>query len=120
MTYLESEIIEDLKPFLNTELLKDLYCYKSINYRGQTTDSKNYFSEVISKFILDNSIDFNNIENCRFHKNTKCFNKVDIAWRRNHIAINLGQHMLIHGGLDDKDLVLNDMHILQYNEMIFS
>ena len=62
MTYLESEIIEDLKPFLNTELLKDLYCYKSINYRGQTTDSKNYFSEVISKFILDNSIDFNNIE----------------------------------------------------------
>jgi len=45
---------------------------------------------------------------------------MDTPWRKNHIAVNVGQHMLIHGGLDDKDNVLNDCHLLLYIEMRWS
>jgi len=59
-----------------------------------------------------------NLVTCTYAKNTYCSNKIDLPEiRKNHVAVNVGQHMLVHGGLDEKDHVINDAHILSYKDM---
>jgi hypothetical protein len=41
-----------------------------------------------------------------------CSNKLELKWRRNHIAIGVGYHMYIHGGIDELDHYLSDSYIL--------
>ena len=60
MGYKKSEITNRLNGINN---LEDLYVEKMINYTGNTTDTKEKYTEVIAKEILDNfnKFDFNNI-----------------------------------------------------------
>lgn len=67
MNYSENEIKEKFKQELelDSNSLKKIYCSKMVNYKGRTTDTKRYYTEVISELILDNlkngSVDFNTI-----------------------------------------------------------
>lgn len=46
-------------------------------------------------------------------------NKITVPFRRSHIAISIGQSMLIHGGIDETDMMLNDIWIYDYNKNRF-
>jgi hypothetical protein len=37
------------------------------------------------------------------------------VWRKNHIAVGIGNVMLIHGGIDENDRFLSDAWILEFN-----
>jgi hypothetical protein len=42
----------------------------------------------------------------------KCFNKLGLKWRRNHIGHALNSQMIIHGGIDENNSILGDTFIL--------
>lgn len=42
----------------------------------------------------------------------RCYNKLNLRWRRNHIAEAIGTHMYIHGGIDENGDFLHDSFIL--------
>lgn len=44
----------------------------------------------------------------------KCFNKTEVKWRRHHVALSIGPHMFINGGLDDNDNILSDSWLLEF------
>lgn len=55
MGYKKSEIINNLN---RINKLEDLYIEKMINYKGNTNDTKEKYTEVIAKEILDNPNEF--------------------------------------------------------------
>ena len=47
-TYSKNEILEEIQDMVN------LYKRKVVNYRGKTSDSKDYYTEVVAEWILKN------------------------------------------------------------------
>ena len=37
-----------------------------------------------------------------------------IPLRKNHIACSIGNHMFVHGGIDENENILNDTYLLSY------
>jgi hypothetical protein len=51
----------------------------------------------------------------------QCENYQKVLWRRNHIAISVGNCMIIHGGIDDDDInYLNDIWYFDYEKLKWS
>ena len=50
----------------------------------------------------------------------QCENYQKVLWRRNHIAISVGNCMIIHGGIDDDNNYLNDIWYFDYNKLNWS
>ena len=59
-TYSKDEIIKKLE-VAKSEMWK-FYSQDFVNYRGKTSDTKKYYTEVIAKWLLDNIQLFNNIK----------------------------------------------------------
>jgi len=47
-TYSKNEILEEIQDMVN------FYKRKVVNYRGKTSDSKDYYTEVVAEWILKN------------------------------------------------------------------
>ena len=54
-------------------------------------------------------------DTCKFDDTKKILNKKDVEWRRNHISVVVGNVMLIHGGIDEYDIILSDTWILDFS-----
>ena len=64
MAYTKVEIREKLENFLQNNSLESLYKEDLINYIGTTTDTTEYYTEVISEFLLEKiTEDFNPFDN---------------------------------------------------------
>ena len=70
MDYKKDEIINRLN---SVNKLEDLYIEKMINYKGNTKDTKEKYTEVIAKEILDNPDKFN-FKNVNIIKRDKGYN----------------------------------------------
>ena len=70
MDYKKGEIINRLN---SLNKLEDLYIEKMINYKGNTKDTKEKYTEVIAKEILDNPDKFN-FKNINIIKRDKGYN----------------------------------------------
>jgi hypothetical protein len=79
---------------------KEIYIY------GGVTDNSNYVREDI--VIYD-------IEKKKFKLEEKTSNKLYFKWRRNHTAEIVGHHMVVYGGIDDDENVLDDVWTLDLN-----
>jgi hypothetical protein len=47
----------------------------------------------------------------------KCYNKLSLKWRRNHIAQALNNQMIIHGGIDENNSILGDTFLLDLDTL---
>lgn len=45
----------------------------------------------------------------------RAYNRNDVYWRRNHVAIAIANNMFVHGGIDEHDKMLNDVWLLEMN-----
>lgn len=79
---------------------KEIYIY------GGVTDNT---------FIGREDIVVYDIEKKKFKLEEKTSNKLHFKWRRNHTADIIGHHMVIYGGIDDEDRVLDDLWALDLN-----
>ncbi len=50
----------------------------------------------------------------------QCENYQKVLWRRNHIAISVGNCMIVHGGIDDDNNYLNDIWYFDYEKLKWS